>query len=475
MRVVRSAMFTLARAPSSSLYASSRIAAALRLRPSIATFRAFRPFSASSSVPSAWNNDTKPVSGGASDEAPAFDSLAVGTPRKTAVRWEHMEVNLGEWGPAKAKVENIGEFLRLPESMLSGATTTADGLYPPALARQGLSAFMLRQTTLDVLEAVSQEASKEVCSGVIALDGSRGVGKSVTLLQTVSHCAKNGWVAIYLPHPSQWVNGTEPFEPVQGTSTFAQPGVAVRILKHFLQLNSSSGLATIKSESGENVSEIARQGVADPSRAQKALDEVLAALASGGKDRAKVLIAVDQINTFYCKTAYHDSESREVIANQLAAIQSFAGFFTLEKKLAHGALICAVDRSDTQHSSPLLNSLLSSRKSATASAPSQTSRPQHLQKQYHDLAAVDEFGVLLPERLAPASYDPLASATHLHPKLTRPIVVPPYDLYEVACAAAYYTDCDALGNVEVTRDYVEKELVLTGGNPLKLHKRCLSL
>ncbi|KAJ3176537.1 37S ribosomal protein S23 mitochondrial [Geranomyces variabilis] len=397
--------------------------------------------------------------------------------KKTGVSWAHSEIQLGEWTPTKAKSKNIGEVLRMPANILANASLSSDSLYPPALARQALSAFMLRQTTLDVIDVIRQQAEKSVCDGVIALDGPRGVGKSVTLLQTATHFAKEGWIVFYVSQPVQWVNGTEPFEPATAnspTTIYAQPAVAARILNHLLKLNGRDRLGQIKVADGRNVADVAQEGISDPSRSQAALDEILAAFAVDGKSRPRLLIAVDQVNTFYSTTAYHDTASKPITADKLAAVRSFASIFSLAKKLPHASLLCAADKSDTQHRAPVLAALLEAAK-PIATKNTGKSEPT-IGKRYHDVSKIDEFGVLLPKALAPASYDPLASATDLHPKIAGAIAVPAYDLYEVASAAAYYSDCGVFSNdVRIDRDFVEKELVLTGGNALKLHRRCLSL
>lgn len=49
--------------------------------------------------------------------------------------------------------------------------------------------------------------------------------------------------------------------------------------------------------------------------------------------RAPVLIAIDQVNTFYSITAYHDVESRVVTANQLSVVNSFLKFLNQERPL----------------------------------------------------------------------------------------------------------------------------------------------
>ncbi|KAJ3147683.1 Vacuolar protein sorting-associated protein 8 [Geranomyces michiganensis] len=412
-----------------------------------------------------------PSSGG--DAPAALAAAPSGLPKKTDVSWVHTEMQLGEWTPAKVKATNVGEVLRMPANILANASLSADSLYPPGLARQGLSAFMLRQTTLDVIDAVRQQAEKNICDGVIALDGPRGVGKSVTLLQTATHFAKEGWIVFYVPQPAQWVNGTEPFEPsLRSPTTYVQPAVAARILEQFLKLNGRDRLAKLKIADGRNVADVAQEGVSDPSHAQAGLDEILAALAGDGTSRPRILVAVDQVNTFYCTTAYHDTASQPITANKLEAVRSFASLFSLKTKLPNAALICAADKSDTQHRAPVLAALVEAAKPILASGD----KSELIGKRYHDVTQVDEFGVLLPQAIAPASYDPLASETEFHPKIAGTVAVPGYDLYEVASAAAYYSDCGVFSNdVRIDRDFVEKELALTGGNALKLHRRCLSL
>lgn len=100
-----------------------------------------------------------------------------------------------------------------------------------------------------------------------------------------------------------------------------------------------------------------------------------------------------------------------------------------------------MDRSDTQYFSPILNHLLAAAQSIspTSSNPGPVAAADRKVK-YHDVASVDSFGVLLPESLAPASYDPLAPLQQIHPKNLARFDIPTYDKYEVACMLKFYKE-----------------------------------
>jgi len=46
------------------------------------------------------------------------------------------------------------------------------------------------------------------------------------LLQTVSHCLNAGWVVIYIPKASKWMNSSFAYNKVPNTTTFVQPLLA---------------------------------------------------------------------------------------------------------------------------------------------------------------------------------------------------------------------------------------------------------
>ncbi|KAI8815967.1 mitochondrial ribosomal death-associated protein 3-domain-containing protein [Fimicolochytrium jonesii] len=417
--------------------------------------------------------------GGGKGNSSAGEAFAPTIRARKSVKWQNEEITLGDWKPSKAETINIGEILRLPEKVRQGATNAPGGLYPPVLAREGLSAFMLRKHTLDVLSTIEAESAKTESENVYVLDGPRGSGKTVTLLQAVSHFVQAGWILIYVPQPIHWVNGTQPFDPLptedNARPQFAQPTVASQFLEQFLKINNEAALRSIavEGEGEQTVLSVAQEGIARPATAQAALGTLLEALANDTK-RSPVLIAIDQANALYAKTAYHDVESRAVTGDQLATIKSLISLLSQEKRLKKGAIVCAIDRSNTQFPSPLLESLIASAPSVSTPAVASLKSPEG--RRAADFSHVDQYGVLLSPKASPASYDPLTTADSIHPRNLKRIDVPIYNKFELASVLDYYHTCKQLAGVDsISREYVEKEWTATGGNALKVYKRCLSL
>jgi len=46
----------------------------------------------------------------------------------------------------------------------------------------------------------------------IVLAGTRGSGKTMTLMQIVDYCAAKDWVVLYVPKTMDWVNSTAPYQ-----------------------------------------------------------------------------------------------------------------------------------------------------------------------------------------------------------------------------------------------------------------------
>ncbi|KAJ3186696.1 37S ribosomal protein S23 mitochondrial [Gaertneriomyces sp. JEL0708] len=373
------------------------------------------------------------------DTSASAVSMSSGPSGTTIVvpKWEETSMTLGEWTPIKAKAENHGEVLQIPKTFKSAADI---GAYPKQLAQANQTAFMVRQATLSVIDEVKKEATNTSQSRkFFVLDGPKGIGKSVTLLQTASHFINEGWIVIYIPQPSSYVNGTEPYEPIPNTDRFIQAPAAQAFLRQFLTMNEKN-IRSLKSSQGSSLQSLLEQGVKDISKAQDVLGQLLDSLVAVN-DRKPVLVAIDQVNAFWSKTAYCDAESRPVLAHQLEIVRRFMQLLTQQKTMPNSVCLAATDRSDTSLLAPFFSHSLTNSPTLGHSSPSPVSH-------YRDLSQTSQRGTLLSPRLQPASYDPFASLSETHPKSGSllKIDIPAYASYEMACVLKYYTESGRLRN-----------------------------
>ncbi|KAI8929800.1 mitochondrial ribosomal death-associated protein 3-domain-containing protein [Entophlyctis helioformis] len=376
-------------------------------------------------------------------------------------------MTLEEWSPRTAVKKNLGRFFKLPDSFMAKLA----GLSPNVSLQfklAGSPSLMLRESTLDLVQRVEAEGAKEACTTSFILDGSRGSGKSSTLLQTSSLLKSKGWIVILVPRMSQWTSGVEPYEKAASGDLYVQPVLAAKFLQLMMDWNAAA-FAKIPAGNGskQTIADVALAGIAKIDTAQTAVETVFSALFAA-KDRAPVLLALDQIGAIYRTTSYFSSESKPLTADQ------FALPALIHKTLAtlgqsRTAIVGAVDRTESLVSSRYFKYALKNMSPMNQSHGLLLSQVGTL-----DLASRDEFGVILPEYLDPTHSDAFSKSNKNPPKHLSRFVVPPYTKDEVAKALEFYKDNQVLFS-DISDKLVAKRFMLTQGNPLGVFDSCVSL
>lgn len=94
--------------------------------------------------------------------------------------------------------QNVGTMVELPDEMVDQLRTL--GAFHPTQS-WGLFRkphFLVRKDTVDLFNRINASVSKKEAAKIVLLGGAAS-GKTVTLLQAMSHGLANGWVVINIP------------------------------------------------------------------------------------------------------------------------------------------------------------------------------------------------------------------------------------------------------------------------------------
>ncbi|ETV80493.1 hypothetical protein H257_06763 [Aphanomyces astaci] len=229
--------------------------------------------------------------------------------------------------------------------------------------------FMLRKPVATILSAMSnfpESWPERWPEKAFVLDGERGTGKTVSLIQIVNFARENGWIVLHVPHARAWIHEA----PYVTKSAFHEGKfdidvVGADILKQLIQCNGTQ-LASLplrgdygdayyprsfvkkpKSASEYNKSDltlldICESGLKDDLLTCKAVVDLKAELAQ--VTEFPVLIAIDEYNAWFQKTVF-GYEGVPVKAEDITVIDALrdvdASGYRADRKLANGLFIAA--------------------------------------------------------------------------------------------------------------------------------------
>ena len=122
--------------------------------------------------------------------------------------------------------------------------------------------------------------------------GPAGSGKSVTLLQTVAYAHASGWVVLYMPSATPFVNSSTPHSYSSTQAIFEQPALATQLISKFLATNKAA-LKKIKSTKAYTFGE---QNVSEGS--------TLDVLCSKASDRTSTAVLSALLDELAAQTSY---------------------------------------------------------------------------------------------------------------------------------------------------------------------------
>ncbi|KAF9112581.1 37S ribosomal protein S23 mitochondrial, partial [Mortierella sp. AM989] len=264
-------------------------------------------------------------------------------------------VKVEEFLPSTATKEHVGQVMGFPSTVVPALSQTA---YPTLLGEQFAlikpAALVVRESTVSLLEKVDNAMKTPSSENRITLTGEPGSGKSATLLQTVSHCLSAGWVVIYVPKASTWMNSSFPYNKVPNTTSFVQPSLASTLVGQINSVNKSVLNKIVTSEKvsvgrhdiveGTTLSALLEYGVKDPFAAQDVIEAFMKEM--GVQKEIPTLIAVDEVNSFFRPTQYMSQDGKELDPEHLKLPGLFLNYISGKSSFEHGAVVTAM--SDTR-------------------------------------------------------------------------------------------------------------------------------
>ncbi|KAG0377283.1 37S ribosomal protein S23 mitochondrial [Mortierella sp. AD032] len=263
-------------------------------------------------------------------------------------------VKVEEFLPSTATKEHIGQVLGFPTTVVPALAQTA---YPTLLSEQfelvKPAALVVRESTVSFLEKVDQAMKTPSSQSRIVLTGEAGSGKSALLLQTVSHCLSAGWIVIYVPKASTWMNSSFAYNKVANSTSFVQPLLTSNLVGQIQNVNRAVldkintteealvGRHEIKK--GTSLSALLEFGVKDQFASQDVM-EVFMKEISNQKD-IPTLVAVDEVNSFFRPTQYLSQDNKELDPEHLMLPKLFLNYISGKSTFKHGAVVGAT--SDT--------------------------------------------------------------------------------------------------------------------------------
>ncbi|KAI1318699.1 37S ribosomal protein S23 mitochondrial [Mortierella claussenii] len=273
-------------------------------------------------------------------------------------------VKVEEFIPSMATKEHIGQVLRLPAAFTPVLNQSS---FPTLLDEQFKlikpSALVVRDTTVAVLEKVDKAMKTPSANCRIVLTGEAGSGKSATLLQTVSHCHSAGWVVIYVPRASTWVNSSYAYSKISNSNSFVQPLLASNLAGQIMNANYSalnkmviSEDATVgrhEIEKGTTLKALLETGVKDQFSAQEVMEVFMKEL--GAQKEIPTLIAVDEVNSFFRPTQYLNKDAKELDPERLMLPKLFLNYISGKSSFSHGAVVTATSETYWPNKSEVLD------------------------------------------------------------------------------------------------------------------------
>ncbi|KAF9934415.1 37S ribosomal protein S23 mitochondrial [Linnemannia zychae] len=273
-------------------------------------------------------------------------------------------VKVEEFLPSTATEEHVGKVLGFPSTVVSALAQTG---YPTLLNEQfdliKPAALVVRDSTVNFLEKIDKTMKTPSSQNRIVLTGEAGSGKSALLLQTVSHCLSAGWIVIYIPKATKWVNSSFAYNKVANTTSFVQPVLAHNLVAEILNINRSV-LEKINTKEdtlvgrhsiakGTSLSALLESGIKGQIAAQDVMEAFMKEISA--LDDIPTLVAVDEINSFFRPTQYLSQDNKELDPERLKLPELFLNYISGKSSFKHGAVVGATSDSLLANKSEVLD------------------------------------------------------------------------------------------------------------------------
>ncbi|KDR70846.1 hypothetical protein GALMADRAFT_810886 [Galerina marginata CBS 339.88] len=224
---------------------------------------------------------------------------------------------------------------------------------------------VMRQVTQDAIKLLTKAKNQSSLESRVVLTGHAGCGKSFLLLQAVEHCARDGWVVIYVPRAINLVNSTTPYIYDLRTQTYLQPAFSFQTLQRMLTVNQKalSNIPLVEDlvldkqtvPKGTPLTRVIEIAMAERARTMAqsplVLDAVMRSLDQ--QEAYPVLLAVDEFHSLYGQTKYRDPQFQHIQSYHLSLPRLIMEYASGRRSFARGAVLGALSVSQTHHPLPL--------------------------------------------------------------------------------------------------------------------------
>ncbi|KAJ1921240.1 hypothetical protein H4219_000839 [Mycoemilia scoparia] len=263
-------------------------------------------------------------------------------------------VEIDDLIPETATQDNLNKVLSLPGQFVQSlGHDNLPGNFKTVFKLLNKNALVYRPVADSIIQRIK---SKNASQKPVIIDGTIGIGKSATLLTSVSLASSLGYLVIYAPNTNVWVDSSQAYFPNPKTNLFSQWSVASAFLKTIRSINkdvlekikieSEFVSGGIKLEAGSTLLSVIDLGISAPSQSHDCLELILDTASKQAE--VPVLIAIDQVNTLFCQTLYTDQDNTPLQANRLRLVKSLIPFIDGSKKLSNGLSISATSKTETK-------------------------------------------------------------------------------------------------------------------------------
>ncbi|KAF9480354.1 hypothetical protein BDN70DRAFT_618401 [Pholiota conissans] len=224
---------------------------------------------------------------------------------------------------------------------------------------------VVREITQDVAKLLESAQEKSSSNTRVVFTGRPGCGKSFLLFQAVEQCLQQKWIVVYVPRAVDLVNSTTSYAYDIRTQTYLQPWYSYQTLLRMLTVNKDllknillrEDLVLEKSTlpKGTPLTIVIETALAEKQRsvaqAPLYLDAVMKTLE--GQNQYPVLLAIDDMQTLYGKTAYRDPQFLPIQSYHLSLPRMLLEYASGKRSFHKGAVLGAISASRTSHPIPL--------------------------------------------------------------------------------------------------------------------------
>lgn len=224
------------------------------------------------------------------------------------------------------------------------------------LANGGLPTSIIRQPTLDLVKALNTAKSGSSKDARYLLTGTVGAGKSMLLVQAAAYALEAGWIVLYVPQASKWLDSSTQYAYNADTKLFHQTELSSQLLTKLLGVNKALlakvelpeavKIGSDEFAAGSKLADLVALGAKEERLAVEVLNATVDILSK--QRTVPVLLAVDEAQTLFRTSEYRAPDYTRLEPYHLSVSQLVLDLFTGRKSFAAGAVVGALSRSNTQ-------------------------------------------------------------------------------------------------------------------------------